>query len=128
MTSYTDFVSPFSFDMRNLWNMNRKSFNYAENAYRAWLAAAGEIQTDVVGFMNNYFAKYSAAVTRIGQCKTPAEVLHAQTEYAQSALADLMSEGQKIAARFSNVAQPMFAAQASTEAAPASQRKASRGR
>jgi phasin protein len=125
MTNYTDFVSPFSFDMRNLWNTNGKSFNYAENAYRAWLAAAGEIQTDAVGFMNNYFAKYSAAVARIGQCKTPSEVLHAQTEYAQSALADLMSEGQKIAARFSNVAQPMFAAEAP---APASQRKGNRGR
>lgn len=100
----TDPFSGFPFDARMLWDANGKSLNYAERAYRAWLDAAGEIQSETFGFLNSRFAKDSAAIARLGQCQTPAELINAQTEYAQSALADFMSESQKIAACLGNAA------------------------
>jgi hypothetical protein len=104
MPNRTDPFSAFPFDVRMLWDINGKSLDYAEKAYRAWLDAAGEIQSEAVGFMNSRFAKDSAAIARLGQCQTPAEVLNAQGEYAQQALADFMSGSQKIAACLGNAA------------------------
>ena len=100
----TDPFASFPFDVRMLWDINGKSINYAEKAYRAGLDAAGEIQTEAVGFLNSRFAKDSAAIARLGQCQTPTEVINAQTEYAQSTLADFMTESQKIAACLGNAA------------------------
>lgn len=100
----TDLFAAFPFDVRMLWDVNGKSLNYAEKAYRAWLDAAGEIQTEAFGFMNSRFAKDSAALARLGQCQSPAEMVNVQAEYTQGALADFMSESQKIAACLGNAA------------------------
>ncbi len=126
MTERTDFFSAFPADLRALWDVNGTSLNYAEKAYRAWVEAASEIQSETIGFMNNRFAKDSAALARLGECKTPVEVLNAQTEYAQHALADFMGEGQKIVACLGNAARrTVFAGSAteSKEPEPASHRR-----
>jgi len=126
----TDPFASFPFDVRMLWDINGKSLNYAEKAYRAWLDAAGEIQTEAVGFLNSRFAKDSAAIARLGQCQTPAEVLNAQTEYAQNALADFMSGSQKIATCLGNAAKrSVFPSLAVPEFEPqrTSHRRAGRG-
>ena len=115
----TDPFASFPFDVRMLWDINGKSLNYAEKAYRAWLDAAGEIQSEAVGFLNSRFAKDSAAISRLGQCQTPAEVINAQAEYAQSALADFMSESQRIAACLGNAARKsVFSGAAVPESEP----------
>ena len=115
----TDPFASFPFDVRMLWDINGKSLDYAETAYRAWLDAAGEIQTEAVGFLNSRFAKDSAAIARLGQCQTPADVLDAQAEYAQSALADFMSESQRIATCLGNAAKKsVFPSLAVPEAEP----------
>jgi len=127
MANRTDLFTSFPFDVRMLWDINGKSFNYAEKAYRAWLDAAGEIQSEAVGFLNDRFAKDSAAIARLGQCRTPADVINAQAEYAQHALEDFMSEGQKIAACLGNAAKKSVFAGLATEATeptPASHRRA----
>lgn len=98
MKSQTEFFSAFPVDVRPLWDMNGKSLDYADRIYRAWLNAAGEVQSEAIEFLNNRFAKDSAVIARLGQCKTPLEVFGVQADYAGHAFTDFVNEGQKIAA------------------------------
>ena len=104
MTSQTKFFPTFPVDVRALWDINGKSLDYAEKAYRAWLDAAGEMQNEAIDFLNSRLAKDSAAIARLGQCKTPVEVFNVQADYAGHAFADFVTEGQKIVAYFGNAA------------------------
>jgi hypothetical protein len=98
MTNPNELFPSFPVDVRALWDVNGKSFDYADKAYRAWLDAAGEMQSQAIAFLHDRLTKDSAAVTRLGQCRTPVEVLSVQAEYAGNMFADLISESQKIAA------------------------------
>lgn len=104
MTNPNEFFSSVPVDVRALWGINGKSFGYAENAYRTWLEAAGEMQKQAIAFLNDRLEKDTAAVTRLGQCRTPVEVLSVQADYAGSMFADLISESQKMAAYFGKAA------------------------
>lgn len=104
MKSQTEFFSAFPVDVRALWDMNGKSLDYADRIYRAWLNAADEVQSEAIEFLNDRFAKDSAVIARLGQCKTPVEVFSVQADYAGHAFADIVNEGQKIAGYFGNAA------------------------
>ena len=97
MTNPNEFFSSVPVDVRALWDINGTSFGYAEKAYRTWLEAAGEMQKQAIAFLNDRLEKDTAAVTRLGQCRTPVEVLSVQAEYAGNIFADLVSESQKMA-------------------------------
>jgi hypothetical protein len=116
MISENEFFPAFPVDVRALWDVNGRSLNYAEKAYRAWLEAAGEMQSEAIAFFNDRLAKDSAAMVRLGQCRTPVEILNVQAEYAGHAFTDLINGSQKFAAYFGKAA----SAGGSTEAAHAS--------
>ena len=104
MMNRNEFFPSFPVDVRALWDINGKSFDYAEKAYRAWLEAAGEMQTQAIAFLNDRLVKDSEAITRLGRCRSPAEVLSVQADYAGHVFADLVNESQKIAASFGKFA------------------------
>ena len=104
MESPTEMLSPFPVDARALLDMGGESLDYAKRAYKTWLDAAGEVQSEAIEFLNNRLAKDSAVVARFGRCKTPVEVLNLQAEYAGDALADFLDEGQKIVDRLGKAA------------------------
>ena len=103
MTKHTESI-PSLLDVQALFGVNSGSLEYAERAYRTWCQTAGDMQSRATEFMNARFASDSAAMTRFGQCKTPVEVFNAQIAYANQAFADLVGEGQKVAAYFGNMA------------------------
>ena len=105
MMKQNEFFSAFPVDVRALWDVNGKSFDYAEKAYRAWLEAAGEMRSEAIAFLNERLAKDSAAIARLGQCKSPMEAWNVQADYAGHAFADLVNESQKLAACFVKAAQ-----------------------
>jgi hypothetical protein len=104
MMKQNEFFPAFPVDARTLWDINGKSLDYAEKAYRAWLDAAGEMQTQAIAFFNDRLAKDSEAITRLGRCRSPAEVLSVQAEYAGHVFADLVNESQRMAASFGKIA------------------------
>jgi hypothetical protein len=104
MTNPNEFFSSVPVDVRALWDINGKSVDYAEKAYRTWLEATGEMQKQAIAFLSDRLEKNTAAVTRLGQCKTPVEVLSVQADYAGNMFADLISESQKMAAYFGKAA------------------------
>ena len=104
MMNQNEFFSSFPVDVRALWDINGKSLDYAEKAYRAWLEAAGEVRGRAIAFFNERLAKDSAAIARLGQCKSPIEALNVQADYAGHAFADLVNESQKLAACFAKAA------------------------
>jgi hypothetical protein len=108
MTIETALFPPFPMDARTFWEMNGKSLEYAEKAYRAWLEAAGEMQSEAIDFLNSRLAKDSAMIVRLGRCKTPVEALNLHAEYAGNTFYDLVNEGQKIVAQFGKVAAKGF--------------------
>lgn len=103
MTKQTELIPPF-LDVRTVFGVNAGSMGYAERAYRTWCETAVDIQSHATQFLNNRLAKDSAAIARFGQCRTPVEMFNAQVDYASSAFADLVDEGQKVVAYFGNMA------------------------
>jgi Phasin protein len=103
MTRHIESI-PSLFDARTLCGMKPESFDYAERAYRTWCETAGEIQSHATQFLNNRLAKDSAAIARFGRCRSPVEAFNAQIDYASNAFADLVDEGQKVAAYFGKMA------------------------
>ena len=104
MTKPNEFFPSFPVDVRALWDVNGKSLDYAEKAYRAWLDAAGEMQSQAIAFLNDRLEKDTASVTRLGRCRTPVEVMSVQAEYAGNMFADLINESQKMAEYFGKAA------------------------
>jgi hypothetical protein len=83
-------------DIASLWDMNQQSFDSAETAFRAWFEISGRVQKEATKFMNSRWAKDTAALAQIGQCKTPVEAMDVQMAYLRGAFEDYVSEGQKI--------------------------------
>ena len=97
-------LTPSFLDIQTLCGINPESIDYPERACRTWCKTAGKIQRHATEFLNNRLAKDSAAIARFGQCRNPVEVFNAQIDYASNAFADLVDEGQKIAAYFGRMA------------------------
>src|SRR6185295_6262641 len=79
-----------------LWDMNQQSFGNAETALRAWFEISGRVQKQAAKFMNSRWAKDTAALAQLGQCKTPVDALDVQMTYLKGAFEDYVNEGQKI--------------------------------
>lgn len=82
-------------DMASVWDMNQQSFDNAETALRAWFEISGRVQKQATKFMNSRWAKDTAALAQLGQCKTPVDALDVQMAYLKVAFEDYVS-GQKI--------------------------------
>ena len=65
-------------DLRVLWDMNGTSFELAEKAYRAWVAGAGRIQNETIGFLNGRFEKNLETARVLSNCKSASEYLEVQ--------------------------------------------------
>jgi hypothetical protein len=108
-------------DIASLWDMNQQSFGNAETAFRAWFEISGRVQKQATKFMNRRWAKDTAALAQLGQCKTPVEALDLQMAYLRGAFEDYVSEGQKIVDFCDDVAKEtlpgMFGEQAPSESA-----------
>ena len=83
-------------DKASLWDMNQQSFTNAEAALRAWFDISSRLQNQATKFMNTRWAKDTAALAQLGQCKTPADAMDVQMAYLRGAFEDYVSEGQTI--------------------------------
>jgi hypothetical protein len=91
-------------DMQSLWDLNQQSLANAETAIRAWFELSNRAQEHATKFMSNRWAKDTAALAWLGQCKTPADALDVQMTYIKGAYADYVNEGKKIVGFFGDVA------------------------
>jgi hypothetical protein len=105
-------------DMASLWDVNQQSLGSVETAIRAWCDFSSRTQEHATKFISSRWAKDTAALARLGQCKTPVDALNVQMTYFRGAYADYMNEGQKIVGFFGDVAREtlpgLSAEQAST--------------
>ena len=91
-------------DMPSLWNMNQQSLGSVETAIRAWLEISVRAQKQATKFISSRWAKDTAALAQLGQCKTPVDALDVQMTYLTGAYADYVNEGQKIVGFYGEVA------------------------
>jgi hypothetical protein len=87
-------------DLRVLWDMNGTSFELAERAYRAWLAGAGRIQNEAIGFLNGRFEKNLETARQLSNCKTASDYFEVQAKYADVAMSDYIAQSQKLVQLF----------------------------
>jgi len=90
--------------MRVLWDMNGMSYELAEKAYRAWLAGAGRIQNEALGFLNGRLEKGLVTARELGNCRTATEYFEVQAKYTEHAVTDWIAESQKMIELFGDVA------------------------
>ena len=61
--------------------MNRKSLGDIETAIRAWFEISSRVQEQATKFMSSRWAKDTAALAQLGQCKTDVDALNVQMTY-----------------------------------------------
>ena len=91
-------------DLPSWLDMNRKSLGETETAIRSWFEISSRLQEHATKFMSSRWAKDTAALAQLGQCKTPVDALNVQMTYLTGAYTDYMNEGQKIVGFFGDVA------------------------
>jgi Phasin protein len=91
-------------DIPSLWDMNQQSLGNAETAIRAWFEISSRAQEHATKFMSSRWARDTAVLEQLGQCKTPVDALNVQMTYLTRAYADLMNEGQEIVGFLGDVA------------------------
>ncbi len=130
MAKRHDSAHPTATDMRVLWDMNGVSYEIAEKAYRAWLAGAGRIQNEALGFLNGRLEKGLETARELGNCRTPTEYFEVQAKFTDDAVTDWLAESQKMFELFGEVArktaQPAELAVATATAGAAGRRTARR--
>jgi hypothetical protein len=104
MTKRHDSAHPTAADMRVLWDMNGMSFELAEKAYRAWLAGAGRIQNEALGFFNGRLEKGLETARELSNCRTPNEYFQVQAKYTDEVVAEWLAESQKMIELFGEIA------------------------
>jgi len=80
--------------------MSAKPFELVQRAYESWFEAAGAMQSQAIEFLNDRLATDSAAIAKLAHCWTPLGILGVQADYAGRAVADFVTEAQRIAAWF----------------------------
>jgi len=104
MTKRHDSAHPTATDVGVLWDMNGMSFELAEKAYRAWLAGAGRIQHEALGFLNGRLEKGLETARELSNCRTPTEYFEVQAKYTDAVVTDWLAESQKMIELFGEVA------------------------
>jgi hypothetical protein len=84
--------------------MNGVSYELAEKTYRAWLAGAGRIQNEALGFLNDRLEKGLETARELGNCRTPNEYFEVQAKYTDREVTDWIAESQKMIELFGEVA------------------------
>ena len=100
----------------SLWDMNQQSLGNVETALRAWLEYSDRAQEHATRFLNGRWAKDTAVLAQLGQCKTPVDALKVQMTYVTAAYADYMNEGQKEVEFLGDVARETLPSMAAEQA------------
>src|SRR5512142_2170908 len=97
MTKRQEPTSGNPIDLRALFDVNGASLDYAEKTYRAWMAGAGRIQNETLGFLNGRLEQGLETARELTNCKSPTEYFEVQARFADRAISDWVQQGQKIA-------------------------------
>jgi hypothetical protein len=71
-----------------MMGMQAPPFDYAEQAFRAWLDGAQSMQAEATSFVSARAGKDMAALSELSRCKSPTDALEMQARYASEAMSD----------------------------------------
>jgi hypothetical protein len=107
------------FDVRALWKIKGTPLDQADTAYRAWLDGATRMQTEAAAFWNDRLGKDVEALGALSKCTNPGEAFEIEMRYARDAMADYVTEGQRMMRMMTDVTR-QFGLPATGEAQAAS--------
>jgi phasin protein len=84
-------------EVPSLWSVNPESLADAGLAFRAWLEYNGRVQAQAAKFLSERLAKDTAAMMRLGGCKSPVDAIGVQLEFVTTACADYLEERRRMA-------------------------------
>ena len=113
MTRQTEASSSIPTSMNAMWTANSDSVDSAMKVWSQWLDDWSLAQQESLQFLRDRMARDVEATTRIAACKTPTEVFELQFRHTCDAVADYVSETQKLATLMSRAAASSFANTAS---------------
>jgi hypothetical protein len=91
-------------EIPSLWTVDTESFANAGSAFRAWLEYNGRVQSQAARFFSERLAKDTAAMMRLGGCKSPVDAIGVQLEFVTTACADYLEESRRMAEIMSGLA------------------------
>ena len=96
MKHVTNAQSANPMDVYGMMGMQPLPFDYAGNAWRAWLDGAQSMQAEATEFVNARAGKDMAALSDLARCTSPTEALEMQARYASEALSDYVAGSQRM--------------------------------
>ena len=85
-------------DVGPLWGLDSAALARAGDQFRTWLEAGEAIQRHAIEYVTSRMTKDSEALARLASCKTPLELLQAQSDYTRDAFGDFVTNGRRMAA------------------------------
>ena len=106
MTKHTSAFASFPEAVQAFWKFNEPPANPALGNYSAWLKDCGRLQDESLRFLGARVSSQFQAAAALAACKTPAEALGLQMQYANATVSDYMIEGKKMVELCRSIAAP----------------------
>ena len=87
--------------VRSLGLMSAEDFT---NACAAWFDQANRLQEETLRFAQQRLAKDLETANRLARCTNPTDAFNLQVDFAATAAADYLAEGQRMVAMFGEAA------------------------
>jgi len=104
MKQATEAATANPFDVRALWKMTGTPMDQADTAFRGWLDGATRMQTEAAAFWNDRLGKDVEVLGALSKCTNPGDAFEIEMCYARDAMADYVTESQRMMQMMSDVA------------------------
>ena len=108
MTKEAEASSSVPDAMKAMWGMNSDSIDSAMKTWSQWLSDWSLAQQESLQFLKGRMSRDIEAVTRIAACASPTEVFDLQFRHTCNAVADYITETQKLVALLSRAGVSSF--------------------
>ncbi len=96
MAKNSEQLFPVTPNLEEIAQASEQSMQTVMKSYNAWWRTAGEVQAEMLQFVNNRLSKDMEIPTRLAECKNPTDVAEQQMAFANTMLKDYADEGQRI--------------------------------
>src|SRR5437867_2518157 len=96
MQRHSKTVHPTRPNAKAMWNMDPRAIEAASKTYRAWFSQANRMRDETMRFAQERLTKELEVAVQLARCTNPTEAFAVQAEFANTAAADYLAEGEKI--------------------------------
>lgn len=104
MSKKTETAVAQSTEIEDIAAKGEQSMQTIMQSYNTWLRSAGQVQAEMLRFINKRICEDLEMPVRMAQCKSPADMVERQMSFANTMMEDYADESRKMMALMTDVA------------------------